>query len=314
MLSNADRSGWRCLLGIALKEGRVELRHLRYFVAVAAERSMSRAAERMHLTQPSLSRQIRQLEHDVGATLFDRTSAGTALTPAGVALHAHALLLLRMADASRDAVHSAAEHTREVVSVGIPPGLPTVWALRIISALRAKLPEAAVTLLETGSVEQLRMVREGRLDLGLIHERALTLLEERRLLTQPLGLAVRPDHPLAQRNACRVRDLHNLRILAHGREQVPALHDQLIIAARDVDAVPLWQFAQFSEHAMACAEATEADAVLLTIDSARRQLPNWSWLPLAEPPLELVTRMVWQPATRSVVQKVAEVISGLAEA
>jgi DNA-binding transcriptional LysR family regulator len=291
----------------------VELRHLRYFVAVAAERSMSRAAERMHLTQPSLSRQIRQLEHDVGATLFERTSAGTTLTPAGVALHQHALLVLRMVETSRDAVHSATEQTREVVSIGIPPGLPTDWALRILAALRAEAPLAAVTLLETGSVEQLRMVREGRLDLGLIHERALTLLEERRLLTQPLGLAVRPGHALAQRDACRVGDLHDLRILAHGREQVPALHDQLIVAASDIDAVPLWRFAQFSEHALACAEATEADAVLLTTDSAERQLPGWPWLPLAEPALDLVTRVVWQPATRSVVQRVAEVISALGE-
>jgi LysR family transcriptional regulator, benzoate and cis,cis-muconate-responsive activator of ben and cat genes len=292
----------------------VELRHLRYFVAVAAERSISRAAERMHLTQPSLSRQIRQLEHDVGATLFERTSIGTALTPAGVALHQHALLLLRMVDASRDAVHSAAEQTREVVSVGIPPGLPTDWAVRLLSTVRAEVPRAAVTLFEAGSVEQLRMVREGHLDLGLIHERALTLLEERQLLTQPLGLAVRPDHALAQRDACRAQDLHNLRILAHGREQVPALQDQLIVAARDVGAVPLWRFAQFSEHALAGAEATEADAVLLTIDSARRLLPGWSWLPFAEPKVELVTRVVWQPATRSVVHRVADVISGLGEA
>jgi DNA-binding transcriptional LysR family regulator len=292
----------------------VELRHLRYFVAVAAERSMSAAAERMHLTQPSLSRQIRQLEHDVGARLFERTSAGTALTPAGVALHQHAQLLLRLVDASRDAVHSAAEQTREVVSVGVAPGLPTDWALRIVSALRAEVPHAAVTLVEASSVEQLRMVREGRLDLGLIHERPLTLLEERRLLTQPLGVAVRSEHALAERDACRVRDLHNLRILAHGREQVPALHDQLLVAARDADALPLWRFAQFSEHALACAVATEADAVLLTIDSAQRLLPDWSWLPLAEPALELVTRVVWQPATRSVVQTAAEVISGLAEA
>jgi hypothetical protein len=76
----------------------------------------------------------------------------------------------------------------------------------------------------------------------------------------------------------------------------------------------LWRFAQFSDHALACAEATEADAVLLTMDSARRLLPEWSWLALAEPAPELVTRVVWQPATRPVVQRAAEVISGLAEA
>jgi hypothetical protein len=58
------------------------------------------------------------------------------------------------------------------------------------------------------------------------------LFEQRRLFEQALGVAVRPDHALAQRDACRVRDLHNLRILAHGREQVPARHDELVVAAR----------------------------------------------------------------------------------
>ncbi|MEV6233105.1 LysR family transcriptional regulator [Saccharopolyspora shandongensis] len=289
----------------------MELRHLRYFVAVASERSMSRAAERLHLTQPSLSRQLRQLERDVGITLFERTPTGTTLTPAGVALHQHALLLLRLADASRDAAHSASEHTREVVDIGIPPGLATDWVLETLAALRAEIPHASVTLTEASSTDQLRMVREGRLDLGLVHERPLAL-RGTRLFDQAFGIAVRAGHRLAGRSTCRVRDLDNLRLLAHGREQVPVAHDRLIVAAHDAGAVPLWRFAQFSEHALACAEASEAEAVLLTEHSAHRLLPGWPWVPLVDPPLELTTWVVWQASTRPVVEQVAELISGRA--
>ncbi|MGP4020668.1 LysR family transcriptional regulator [Saccharopolyspora sp. 5N708] len=287
----------------------MELRHLRYFVAVAAERSMSRAAERLHLTQPSLSRQLRQLEREVGIALFERTPTGTTLTPAGVALHQHALLLLRLADASRDAAHSAAERTREVVDIGVPPGLAATWLLDLLAALRTEVPHASVTLTEASSTDQLRMVREGRLDLGLVHERPQALLRGTRLFDQAFGIAVRAGHPLAGQRTCRVQELDNMRILAHGREQVPVAHDLLIVAAHDAGAVPLWRFAQFSEHALACAEATEADAVLLTEHSANRLLPGWPWLSLVDPPLELTTWVVWQPTTRTVVQQVAALIS-----
>ncbi|OXM70135.1 MULTISPECIES: LysR family transcriptional regulator [Amycolatopsis] len=287
----------------------MELRHLRYFVAVAAEGSLTRAAERLHLTQPSLSRQIRQLERDIGAPLLERGATGTTLTPAGVALHSHAVLLLRLADATRETTHAAARRTREVVEIGIPPGLSADWLLATLAALDSAVPHAAVTLTEASSTDQLRMVREGRLDLGLVHEQPVGSLRGARLFDQPFGVAVRPGHPLADGAACRLRDLDGMRILAHGRQQVPVAHDRLVVAAHDAGVVPLWQFAQFSEHARACAEATKSDAVLLTEHSATRLLPGWPWRPVVEPALELVTWLVWQPSTRTVVDEVARTIS-----
>ncbi|MDQ0378483.1 LysR family transcriptional regulator [Amycolatopsis thermophila] len=289
----------------------MELRHLRYFVAVAAEGSLTRAAERLHLTQPSLSRQIRQLERDVGAPLLERAATGTTLTPAGVALHAHAVLLLRLADATRDTAHAAAGQTREVVDIGIPPGLSTDWLLPALAGIDAAVPHAAVTLTEASSTEQLEMVRAGRLDLGLVHEQPLGGLRGARLFAQPFGVAVRPGHALADGPACRLRELDGVRILAHGSQQVPVAHDRLVLAAHDAGAVPRWQFAQFAEHALACAEATKADAVLLTEHSATRLLTSWPWRPLVEPELELVTWLAWQRSTRTVVAEVAEELIGL---
>jgi DNA-binding transcriptional LysR family regulator len=286
----------------------MELRHLRYFVAVAAEGSLTRAAERLHVTQPSLSRQMRQLERDMGAALFQRSATGTVLTPAGSALHRHSLLLLRLADASREVARSATGQAREVVQMGIPPGAPDQWLLTILGALEKEVPHAAVAFTEASSTDQLRMIREGQLDLGLVREQPSERLHARRLFAVPFGVAIRPGHRLAADTACRVQDLDQLRILAHGREQVPVVDDRLVLAAHDAGATPLWQFAQFSEHALACAEAVKADAVLLIEHSARRLLPDWPWRPLTEPELQLVTWLTWPPETRTVVDDVVRVV------
>jgi DNA-binding transcriptional LysR family regulator len=286
----------------------MELRHLRYFAAVAAEGSLSRAAERLHLTQPSLSRQIRQLEHDIGTPLFERTTTGTNLTPAGAALHRHALLLLRLADAAPDMARSAVGRSRELVNIGIPPGIPDGWLLDVLAALETGVPHAAVALTEASSTEQLRMIREGHLDLAMVREQPQPRLRTVRLFDVPFGVAVRPGHPLAGDPTCDVRALDKLRVLAHGRQQVPVVDDRLVVAAHDAGAVPLWQFAQFTEHALACAEAAKADAVLLVEHSARRLLPGWPWLRLTGPELALTTWLAWPAETRTVVGQVAEVV------
>jgi DNA-binding transcriptional LysR family regulator len=116
----------------------MELRHLRYFAAVAAQGSLSRAAERLHLSQPSLSRQIRQLERDIGTPLFERTTNGTTLTPAGTAIHRHALLLLRLADATKDMARSATRQTREVETSASPRACPPIGCSRSSKPWRPK--------------------------------------------------------------------------------------------------------------------------------------------------------------------------------
>ena len=285
----------------------MELRHLRYFAAVVAEGSFSRAAEALHVTQPSLSRQIRQLERELGAQLFERSASGTKVTDAGTALHHHALVLLRLANATRNMVQTSTRRASEAVHVGIPQGLAADRLLSLLAAVETEVPRAAITFTEAGSSDQLRMLREGRLDLGLVREQPSAELMGRHLFDVPFGIAVRPGHRLADNPTCRMTDLDALRILAHGREQVPIVDDRLVIAAHDAGAVPLWQFAQFSEHALACAEAAKADAVLLIEHSARRLLPEWPWLPLTEPEVSLSTWLAWPPETRTVVGEVARV-------
>ena len=174
----------------------MELRHLRYFAAGADEGSMSRAAERLHTTQPSLSRQLKQLEREIGSPLFSRTHTGTALTPAGVALHRHVQLLLRLVEAIPDMARDQDVHAREVVNLGLPPGVPQDQLIRLLDAVREAVPRAALSVTEASSREQLRLIHEGQLDLGLTREPTESVNAEP-LFSQPVGVAVSPGHPFA---------------------------------------------------------------------------------------------------------------------
>lgn len=285
----------------------MELRHLRYFVATFAEGSISRAAEQMMISQPALTRQIRALEREMGTPLFERVPSGVRPTPAGTALHSHALQVLRLADRSREVARSGGP-ARERVDVGLPPGVPERWLHGVLARIRAEVPRAALTFADVGSAEQLRMLAEGRLDIGIVHQNPPETLRQTHLLSQPFGVAIRPGHRLAGRDTCALRDLDDVLVLAHAREQVPAEHDRMVIAAHEAGVTPRWHFARFSENALMCAEATEADAVLLSATSAARLLPDWLWSELVEPAVQLRTWAVHQPLTRGIVAATARAI------
>ncbi|NIH83316.1 LysR family transcriptional regulator [Amycolatopsis granulosa] len=286
----------------------MELRQLRYFVAIFERRSISRAAEHLRISQPALTRQLHQLERYVGTPLFDRVPGGVSPSPAAMALHEHARLVLRLADASREVARSAGP-VREAVRVGLPPGVPGTWIERVIGAVAGEVPGAALTVTDASSVDQVRLLREGHLDLGLIHQRPPAPFAARLVLEQQLGLAVRPGHELSRRRRCHLSDLDGLRILAHSRDQVTAEHDRVLAEAEAQDVHPEWVFAWFTENAYACVLAGDAAAALLTRPSAERLLPGWCWIPFDPAGFALPLWLAQHPQTRTVVTAVADVVA-----
>ncbi|WP_432187789.1 LysR family transcriptional regulator [Streptomyces sp. Tue6028] len=182
----------------------LDLRKLRYFVAVAEELHFGRAAERLHIAQPVLSRQIRSLEDDLGAEVFDRGRRGTLLTPAGEQLLEDAVPLLASAQALVGRVKSAAQGTPSL-TVGFMPGITLTPAM---VAFTAHHPGVDVRLLRTTWDGQVAVLLDGRADIGIVRlpidRQGLKL---RPLFREPRVAMVPVGHRLADRTSVAVKEL-----------------------------------------------------------------------------------------------------------
>jgi LysR family transcriptional regulator, hca operon transcriptional activator len=187
----------------------MELRHLRYFVAVAEEGSMSVAAERrLHTAQPSLSRQIRDLEYEVGVPLFVRSVRGIELTPAGRAFLEHARLALGQTQAAIDAARRAAQPVKPVFALGFLTGQELEWMPEAMHILRDELPNIDVTVSSQSSPELADGLTRGRLDLAFLRPEPNMLALEYKVVTQEKIVVVMPsDHRLAAREAIALQDV-----------------------------------------------------------------------------------------------------------
>ena len=147
----------------------MELRHLRYFIAVAEAGSVSLAAEkRLHTAQPSLSRQLRDLEIEIGAPLLTRGARGVTLTGAGRAFLVHARLAVAEATEAVHAARRAARPARAVSSVGFLTGQEVDWLPHVTRILRAELPKIEIKVMSAYSPDLAEALRRGEVDLGFL--------------------------------------------------------------------------------------------------------------------------------------------------
>lgn len=176
----------------------MELRHLRYFVAVAEEGSLTVAAEkRLHTAQPSLSRQLRDLELEVGAQLFTRNARGIELTPAGRAFLDHARLALSQAAEAVQAARRAARPARAVFSVGFLTGQEVDWLPHVTRILRADLPSIDFKVLSLYSPDVADALQSGEIDLGFLRIEPRPDVTYQVVAREPLVVILPSDHRLA---------------------------------------------------------------------------------------------------------------------
>jgi LysR family transcriptional regulator, hca operon transcriptional activator len=185
----------------------MELRHLRYFIAVAETGSLTVAAEqRLFTSQPSLSRQIRDLEDEVGAELFSRSARGAELTPAGKAFLDHARLALSQVDAAKEAARRAAQPAKQVFALGFLTGQEMTWLPRAMQLLCEELPKIDVTVSSHYSPDLADSVARGRLDLAFLRAEPGYDLEYRVVSKEKLIVLLPSDHRLAERATIRPED------------------------------------------------------------------------------------------------------------
>ncbi len=187
----------------------MELRHLRYFVAVAEEGSLTVAAERrLHTAQPSLSRQIRDLEYEVGVSLMNRSARGIELTAAGRAFLEHARLALLQTEAAVEAARRAAQPARPSFALGFLTGQEMDWLPEAMHILKDELPKIDVTVSSQGSPQLADALMRGRLHLAFMRpEPAMPDLEYRLVTKEKLMVVLPSDHRLASRKAIALADI-----------------------------------------------------------------------------------------------------------
>src|SRR5882762_668131 len=186
----------------------MELRHLRYFVAVADSGSLTVAAQRMlHTSQPSLSRQIRDLEDEVGAELLTRRARGIELTPAGRAFLDHARSVLSQVEAAGEAARRAARPAKPCFRLGFLTGHELTWMPEALRILRDELPNIDVMISSQYSPQLADAISKGKIDAAFLRqEEEAPDLAFRPLVKEPLIVVMPSDHRLASLQAVSPKD------------------------------------------------------------------------------------------------------------
>ena len=177
----------------------MELRHLRYFIAVAETGSMTIAAEeRLHTAQPSLSRQIRDLEAELGVTLLIRGARGVELTPAGKVFLDHARMVFLQVEAATEAARRAAEPAKTSFTIGFLSGYEVDWLPAVMSILRDELPDVEVVITSQESPNLAAALAQGKIDVAFLRpEKQAAGLVYKLLRKDPLIVLMPADHRLA---------------------------------------------------------------------------------------------------------------------
>ncbi len=273
----------------------IELRHLRYFIAVAEELHFGHAAARLNISQPPLSQQIQILEQQIGARLFARTNRSVSLTEAGRQFLADSRQILAQVDDA--AARAARLHQGETgeLRIGFTSSAPFIKAVSdTLSTFRRRYPDVHIQTRETNTREQIVPLNEGALDLGLMRNTQLpdTLLWER-VLREPLLAMVPRDHPLATQPAVSLRELAREPFVFFDPHVGTGLYDDILGLMRRYGLTPV--ITQEVGEAMTIIGLVAAGlgVSILPASFRRVQLSDMCWLPIEEQDAVSEMWLVW---------------------
>jgi DNA-binding transcriptional LysR family regulator len=274
----------------------MELRHLRYFVAAAETENVSRAALKLHVSQPALSRQLRDLEDELGFSLFQRSAKSVRLTEAGRTFLIEARAVLQRANDAVKSARAIASGGRGELHVGYAPS-PTVRILpQILRAFQTQTPNVRVKLHDLSTEEMLAGVREGKLQLALTvrpNRAMLRGLRFEELARETMCLAVPQNHPFARLRSVALSQAAREPLVVLSRTEYPDYHELL----KEIFASTKTRLRIVDEHdsATSLTAAVESGTGVALMPQSLVCLtgPRLKLIPLSPPPAPLIIGAVW---------------------
>ncbi|POP47150.1 LysR family transcriptional regulator [Superficieibacter electus] len=273
----------------------IELRHLRYFIAVAEELHFGRAASRLNISQPPLSQQIQILEQQIEARLLNRTNRSVSLTAAGKQFLADSRQVLSMVDDA--ALRATRLHQGEAgeLRIGFTSSAPFIKSVSdTLSSFRQHYPDVHIQTRETNTREQIAPLNDGALDLGLMRNTQLPeTLNWQVILREPLLAMVHRDHPLAGKNVISLADLASEPFVFFDPHVGTGLYDDILGLLRRYGLSPV--ITQEVGEAMTIIGLVSAGlgVSILPASFRRVQLEEMRWLPFIEKDAVSEMWLVW---------------------
>ena len=217
----------------------MDLRRLRYFVVAAEELNFSRAAERLHIAQPPLSAQIKQLERELGVKLFDRTSRGVHLTEAGRLFLGEARRIFAQLNQTVDFIRRVGDGRIGRLALGFLPSAAHNVLPSVLGGFRERFPNVDLSLQEMGPDEEVQKLRSKQIDAGFLYLPVdATGLETKPILREPFVVALPDAHPLATEIQVEMRQLAEEPFILPPQHHVPACYGHIMEACRRAGFFP----------------------------------------------------------------------------
>ncbi|MGE0384951.1 MAG: LysR family transcriptional regulator [Gammaproteobacteria bacterium] len=294
----------------------MEIRHLRYFVVAAEEENFHRAAERLHVTQPALSRRIRDLEQALGVDLFERRNKRVSLTAAGHAYREDISAVLGALDKARSRARSMAAGESGSLVLGINDSvIRNPLVPRALRAFSIRYPDVELKLETAARPSLVDAVLGGGLDAAFVYsrppgERALAFV---RIASDRYVLALPGGHPLATVDRIRLQDLRGEQCLWMRREIAPALHDRLIAACQAGGLTP--RIVQYAASEATRLQLVAAGMGFTFVTATMQPVPaGVTMRPLADLDLTLDLDLIWRgDANSPVLGRFIDLVRGLGE-
>ena len=270
----------------------MELRHLRYFDAIAETLNFTRAAERLHVTQSTLSHQIKQLEDELGTPLFDRSGKQVRMTEAGEILRSHMTPALEQIDLGLQAMRTPAEAVTGSIRLGTTPSFNTRMVPQCVATFLNHYPSVQGNVEELAAAKILQRLRSGHLDMAVSYPPGdSSELWFEPLYNEELRLVVGVSHPLARRRRVRMVELHNVRmVLLSTQFLTRKLLDDCFVAARAKPVVS----AQLNSVAPMLELIRQTDLAGIIAETAIHPAADLRSIPLEDPTPIRTPGLLWK--------------------